>query len=174
MVHQDSCNRSFIRLHLHQIQWAAPAIFAPSTINYNVFEIKSKWFHIQPVTIICTKNAFKIVRNTCATLYTAIGLLNARASAATVMTWPESLNIFRPEQDGRLFADDIFKCIFMNDDIWISIKIPLKFIHKGLINNSPALVQILAWRRPGDKPLSEPMLVSLLTHICVTWPHWFK
>ena len=24
----------------------------------------------------------------------------------------------------------------------------------------------MAWRRPGDKPLSEPMMVSLLTHIC--------
>ena len=35
-----------------------------------------------------------------------------------------------------------------------------------------ALVQIMAWRRPGDKPLSEPMMVSLLTHICVTRPQW--
>ena len=34
------------------------------------------------------------------------------------------------------------------------------------------LGQIMAWRRPGDKPLSEPMMVSLLTHICVTWPQW--
>ena len=35
---------------------------------------------------------------------------------------------------------------------------------RGPINNIKALVQIMAWRRPGDKPLSEPMLVSLLTH----------
>ena len=42
----------------------------------------------------------------------------------------------------------------------------------GPINNIPALVQIMAWRRPGDKPLSEPMMVRLLTHICVTWPQW--
>ena len=54
----------------------------------------------------------------------------------------------------------------------ISIKIPLKFVHKGPINNIPALVQIMAWRRPGDKLLPEPMLDSLLTHICVTWPEW--
>ena len=40
------------------------------------------------------------------------------------------------------------------------------------MNNIPALVQIMAWRRPGDKPLSEPMMVSLLTHICVTRPQW--
>ena len=28
----------------------------------------------------------------------------------------------------------------------------------------------MAWRRPGAKPLSEPMMVSLLTHLCVTRP----
>ena len=56
--------------------------------------------------------------------------------------------------------------------IWISIDISLKFVPKGPINNIPALVQIMAWRRPGDKPLSEPMMVSLLTHICVTRPQW--
>ena len=48
--------------------------------------------------------------------------------------------------------------------IGVLIKISLKFVAKGPINNIPALVQIMAWRRPGDKPLSEPMLVSLLTH----------
>ena len=40
------------------------------------------------------------------------------------------------------------------------------------INNIPVLVQILAWRRPGDKPLSGPMMVRLPTHICVTRPQW--
>ena len=54
----------------------------------------------------------------------------------------------------------------------ISIKISLKFIPKGPINNIPALVQIMAWRRPGDKPLSEPMMDNLPTHICVTRPQW--
>ena len=56
----------------------------------------------------------------------------------------------------------------------ISLKIPLKFVPKGPINNIPALVQIMAWRRPGDKPLSEPMLVFVPTHICVTRPQWVK
>ena len=53
-----------------------------------------------------------------------------------------------------------------------SIKISLKFVPKGQINNIPALVRIMAWRRPGDKPLSETMMVTLLTHICVTRPQW--
>ena len=52
------------------------------------------------------------------------------------------------------------------------IKNSLKFVPKGSINDIPALVQIMAWRRLGDKPLSEPMLVSLPTHIYVTRPQW--
>ena len=54
--------------------------------------------------------------------------------------------------------------------VWISIKISLKFVPKGSINNNPALVQTMAWHRSGNKSLSEPMMVSLLMHICVTRP----
>ena len=79
-------------------------------------------------------------------------------------------NTLRPRQNGRLFADDTFKRIFLNENIRISIKIPLKFVPQGLINNIPSLVLIMAWRRLGDKPLSEPMMVRSLTHICVTRP----
>ena len=83
-----------------------------------------------------------------------------------------SVNTLRPRQNSRHFADDIFKCIFLNENVWISLKISLKFVPQVQINNHPALIQIMAWRRPGDKPLSEPMMVSLLTHICVTRPQW--
>ena len=83
-------------------------------------------------------------------------------------------NSLRPRQNGRLFADVTFKRIFLNENIRISTKISLKFVSRGLINNIPALVLIMAWRRPGDKPLSEPMLVRSLTHICVTRPQWIK
>ena len=57
-----------------------------------------------------------------------------------------------------ILANDIFKCIFLNENVQISIKMSIKFVPNCPINNIPALVQILAWRRPGDKPLSEPML----------------
>ena len=70
---------------------------------------------------------------------------------------------------GRVCRNDIFNCV-LNENVCISFKIPLKLCPKVRINNSPALVQIMAWRRPGDKPLSEPMMVSLLTYICVTRP----
>ena len=51
-----------------------------------------------------------------------------------------TLNTLRPRQNGRHFADDIFKCIFLNENVWIAIKISPKFVPKGQINNIPALV----------------------------------
>ena len=84
------------------------------------------------------------------------------------------LNTLRPRQNGRHFPDDIFKWIFLNENVWISISISLKFVPRGPINNISTLVRVMAWRRPGDKPLSEPMMVRLPTHICVTRPQWVK
>ena len=84
----------------------------------------------------------------------------------------KTFNSLRPRQDGRHFPDDIFECIFLYENVCLSIIISLKFVLQGPINNIPALVQIMAWRRPGDKPLSEPMMVSLLTHMCVTRSQW--
>ena len=82
----------------------------------------------------------------------------------------ELIDTLRPRQNGRHFADNIFKCIFMNEIVSISIRISMKFVPNGPINNIPALVQIMASRRTGDEPLSEPMMVNLATHICVTRP----
>ena len=89
-----------------------------------------------------------------------------------IITYCVTFNTLRPRQNGRHFTDDTFKPTFLNENIRISIKISLKFLPKVPINNIPALVQIMAWRRPGDKPLSEPMLVNLPTHTCVTRPQW--
>ena len=91
---------------------------------------------------------------------------------AVALHWTLFINTLRPRQNGRHFADDTFKHIFSNKNACISIEISLKFVPKGPMNSMPALVQIIAWRRSGDKPLSELMMVSLPTHICVTRPQW--
>ena len=83
-----------------------------------------------------------------------------------------TVNTLRPRQNGRHFPDDIFNYIFLNEKVLILMRISLKFVPKCSINNVPALVQLMAWRRPGDKPLSEPMMVRFPTHICVTRPQW--
>ena len=57
-------------------------------------------------------------------------------------------------------ADDNLKCIFVNENDRTPIRISLKFIPRRPIDNTPALVQVMAWRRTGDKPLPEPMLTQ--------------
>ena len=101
-------------------------------------------------------------------------ILSNRWHAQTRPRCSCAVSSLKPKPNCRNFADDIFKCIFVNENILISLKISLKFIPKVRINNIPSLVQIIAWHRPGDKPLSEPMMVSSFTHICVTRPQWHK
>ena len=78
----------------------------------------------------------------------------------------------RPRRNGQHFADYIFKRIFFNENVCISIKISLRFVLKGSINTITAFVQIMDWCRSGDKTLSEPTVVSLPTHICVSRHQW--
>ena len=70
------------------------------------------------------------------------------------------------------FSGRHFQLHFLEWKCLNAIKISLKFVPRGPIIIIPALVQIMTWRRPGDKPLSELMMTSLLTHICVTSPQW--
>ena len=84
----------------------------------------------------------------------------------TCVIYINTLRLKQNEWDFTHVTDDLF----LNENCCILIKISLKFVPMGLINNIPALVQIMAWNQPGDKPLSEPMRVRLLTHIYVTRP----
>ena len=61
-------------------------------------------------------------------------------------------------QNGRHFADDIFKYIFLNENCYFIFKFHLKFVPKCLIDNKLTLAEILACRRSGDKPLPEPLM----------------
>ena len=64
-----------------------------------------------------------------------------------------SINSPPAGQNGCHFADDSF-----NEKFCISIQISLRYIGKSPTDNKAALVQVMAWRWTGDKPLSEPML----------------
>ena len=59
-----------------------------------------------------------------------------------------------------ILADDIFKHIFLNENARISSQISLKFVRYCPIDNKSALVQVMAWRRAGDRPLSEAMMTQ--------------
>ena len=138
--------------------------------NFKVTRAENEWFESNLSTITRLVEAIKSLR------FALLKPIKCWCDAMyyTPYTGPIPLNTLRPRQNGRHFADDIFKCIFLNETVWIPFKISLKFVPKGPINNIPALVQIMAWHHPGDKPLSEPMMVSLPTHICLTWPQWVK
>ena len=80
-----------------------------------------------------------------------------------------SINTLRPRQNGRHFADDIFKCIFLNENVWIPIKISLSLFLRVQLTISQHWFRL--WLG-ADQPLSGPMMVRLPTHIFVTRPQW--
>ena len=75
---------------------------------------------------------------------------------------PILLTLTHPPLDkmAAILADDIFKCIFLSENDRISIKISLTFVPRSPIDNKAALVQVMAWRRIGDKSLPEPMMAE--------------
>ena len=86
----------------------------------------------------------------------------------------EWVNRLRTRHYGHHSADDILKYIFLNKNVWISIKISPEFVPKCPISNISALVQTRAWCRPDYNPLFEPRMVRLTRHICVIRLQWVK
>ena len=78
------------------------------------------------------------------------------------LTWrsgTSKLSWYLPlDKMAAILADDKFKCIFMNENYRIPLWISLKFVPKSPIDNTPTLVQVMAWRRKGDKPLPDAMI----------------
>ena len=118
------------------------------------------WLQEYPIHLIAVKDPRLVPFLTEWEVFDA--LYNEVYSSRLVYLWrevcPRILNSPLAGLSGRHFTGDIFRCIFVNENFFILIKFSLKFVSKGPINNIPALVQIMAWRRSGDKPLSEPML----------------
>ena len=77
----------------------------------------------------------------------------------------KTISTLRPRQNRQNFPDDFFQSIFLSENVWILIKISLKFFHNVWINSILSLVQIMAWHWLSVKPLSELMMVSLLRHM---------
>ena len=69
------------------------------------------------------------------------------------------VNTLSTEQNGHHFAEDIFKCTSVNKNAWKfhwSLWVPLE--------NKPTMVQVMAWCRPGDRPLFESILSKHYSH----------
>ena len=144
-------------------------LFALGSSQFDVFSKWSIWSRTSFVRHFCKVCIIYIPLLSC--LLLGNNVKSSLPGGCPGWTLPR-INTLWPRQNGRHFAQDIFKCIFLSENVWIPINISLKFVPKGQINDAPSLVQIMAWRRPGDKPLSEPVMVSLPTHICVTRLQW--
>ena len=114
-----------------------------------------KYSDIYPIT----RSKLEKYNGTMNNIYIYISICEIRLPFSAIKL---AFNWLMPRQNRRYFADDVFKWNFLNENIWISINIPLKFVPKGPINIIPALVHIIAWHRTGDKPLSEPMMTQFI------------
>ena len=75
------------------------------------------------------------------------------------------INILRPDQNGCHFADDIFKCIFLNENYCILLLISLEFVHRGSTGNISVLILEIHWHITSNKLLTH---WGQVTHICVS------
>ena len=67
---------------------------------------------------------------------------------------------FKLDKMTATLADDNFKCNFLNENDKIPIRVSLEFVFKTPIDKKQVLLQVMAWRQPGDKPLPKPMLTK--------------
>ena len=75
------------------------------------------------------------------------------------ITRPQWVNTLKLGQKRLPYCRQHFQCLLLCRNSRILIQISLKFVPKDSVNNKLALVQIRAWHRRGNKPLSEPMMV---------------
>ena len=118
----------------------------------NVFVLKFfPMFVFSACDLIYLFSWFRFLRIIIKTNFPYIGIIKMKGSCKSLSCLYKCtpvlirlhLNVFntlRPRQNGRHFADDILKCIFLNENVWIPIAISLKFVPKGPIDNIPALV----------------------------------
>ena len=160
--------------------------YAPADIYMSFSKLHHSWFRWQPVShsvpshhlnrwdfVLITPPAKKktAVQNK-RVLKKESALQELDMICPSLERW---VNTLWPRQDKMA---PISQTTFSNAFSWLKMyKFQLRF-HWSLFPRvkftifHPALVQIMAWHRPGDKPLSEPMMIILLTHICVTQPQW--
>ena len=116
-------------------------LIGPSGTNFSAILIEIQTFPSKKIR-------YKMSSAKCCPFRFGLNVLISLCGASLINT------LSRPRQNGRHFPDNILKCIFLNENIWISFKISLNVVLTGPINKIPALVQIMAWRRSGDKPWS--------------------
>ena len=81
-------------------------------------------------------------------------LLKCKESYASLLT-------HLPGQNGHCLTDDIFKCIFLNENVWILIQFSLKFVPLGLVRH-----QAITWT---NVVLVHWIIYSALVTMHIEW-----
>ena len=157
--------RIWINNHSHGFLWDTVLIHAPisTTVWLNQLHLLmlARWhFHFQSSGLFATKQLFSKM------LFTGTHLVMNRCVRVLLECNWIQMHIY-----SLTLSDDIFKCLLLNGNIWISLRILLKcvkYVPTVRINNNLALVQIIIWGTPGHKPLSETTVVRFLTLLCIT------
>ena len=93
-------------------------------------------------------------------------LLNLLATESS-----KNFNTWGPRQNDRHFPDHIFKYIFVNENVWIWIKISLKFVPNGPVGLTPTRRQAFIWT--NDDPVYWRIYASLdLDESNVSWDNF--
>ena len=175
-IFNEACEPNHIQIQ----QWRVWGWNACSEIMYTMLTAPLTWCKWTQIKLM------KLKKNVMSTLQWALSSDGLALGSVTTSAWKImtkfvspfytglALNTLMPRQNGHHLPDNILKSIFLNENVWISLKIWLKFVLNVWINNIPVLVQIMEWHWSGNKPLSRPMMVSLLTHICITRPQWLN
>ena len=87
------------------------------------------------------------------------------------ITWTFGFSLTHTPLDkmAAILADDIFKCLFLNENGRIPIQISLKFVPRSPIDNKQALVKVMAWCRLSDRPLPEPRMAQFTDSYMRRW-----
>ena len=157
----------------------------PSMLPMIINQLVSQFFHYNPGQHgwrpSTFENNWQLDKIFFGTMYKAFRKHN-RSGICPVIHWTYPMmtydttcyiisnDIVRPEQNGRHFADGILNYIFLKEICCISIKISLRFVPQGSIDDMSAFVQIMACCQTGNKESSEPLMIILQIH-SVTGSH---
>ena len=132
-------------------------LFGPLGTNFNEILVEILTFSFQKIHLKMSSGKW---RPFCPVLNVFIMEAWWHIFTSVYFVMVDSVDSSPPGENGRHFADDIFKRISLNENVRISIQFSLKFVSKGPIENKSALVQAMDCRLFGDKPLPEPMLTK--------------
>ena len=116
-------------------------MFLPTPVNSTTFDLLHKQQHISfgvfrfiQKYLINNLDQYKLVVCQLWFWCLIVSILPAPSDIALMLNifmGTKNINSLSPRRNRHHFADDIFKCIFLIENVWILIEVPLKFCSWG-------------------------------------------